>query len=88
MDVCKILDDKLSAFIEQSAIPHINEELGASFSCSSVRGYKHGLFVSERISQKFRTVGESFLHKPQGTQYIDIKDGSKLCLECLDYHGY
>ncbi|CAJ2631929.1 unnamed protein product [Trifolium pratense] len=52
---------KLSAFIEQSAIPKINKELAASFSCSSVR--KHGLFVSEGISQKFGTVGESFLHK-------------------------
>ncbi|WJX85154.1 hypothetical protein P8452_67652 [Trifolium repens] len=54
---------QLSAFIEQFAIPQINEELAASFSCRSVRGYEHGLFVPEAISQKFRTVSESFLHK-------------------------
>ncbi|XP_068475416.1 vacuolar protein sorting-associated protein 51 homolog [Phaseolus vulgaris] len=53
---------QLSAFIGQTAIPKITEELAASFSQGSVGGYEYGLsFVPGVISQKFRAAGEKFL---------------------------
>ncbi|ESW35168.1 hypothetical protein PHAVU_001G212700 [Phaseolus vulgaris] len=63
---------QLSAFIGQTAIPKITEELAASFSQGSVGGYEYGLsFVPGVISQKFRAAGEKFL------QLLDIDPGSR-----------
>ncbi|XP_058740452.1 vacuolar protein sorting-associated protein 51 homolog [Vicia villosa] len=53
---------QLYAFVDQTAIPQINEELATSFS-GDVGGYEHGLhFVSRETSRKFRSASESFLH--------------------------
>ncbi|XP_027349423.1 vacuolar protein sorting-associated protein 51 homolog [Abrus precatorius] len=58
---------QLSAFIGQTAIPKITEELADSFSGCNVGGYDYGLsFV--QICQKFRITGEKFLH-----MYINIR---------------
>ncbi|MED6198118.1 Vacuolar protein sorting-associated protein 51 [Stylosanthes scabra] len=60
---------QLSAFIEQTAIPKINEELAVSFSAGSDRGYEYGpAFIPGDISRKFRSAGEKFLQ-----QYINIR---------------
>ncbi|KAK7278182.1 hypothetical protein RJT34_23207 [Clitoria ternatea] len=54
---------QLSAFIEQTVIPKITEEIAASFSGGSVRGYESGpVFVPGEICRKFRSAGEKFLH--------------------------
>ncbi|CAL0316490.1 unnamed protein product [Lupinus luteus] len=54
---------QLSAFIEQTVIPKITEEIAASFSGGSVRGYDYGpAFVPGEICRKFRSAGEKFLH--------------------------
>ncbi|XP_061338409.1 vacuolar protein sorting-associated protein 51 homolog [Gastrolobium bilobum] len=60
---------QLSAFIEQTVIPKITEEIAASFSGGSVRGYESGpAFVPGEICRKFRSAGEKFLHL-----YINMK---------------
>ncbi|MED6183997.1 Vacuolar protein sorting-associated protein 51 [Stylosanthes scabra] len=60
---------QLSAFIEQTAIPKINDELAVSFSAGSDRGYEYGpAFIPGDISRKFRSAGEKFLQ-----QYINIR---------------
>nr|XP_029149623.1 vacuolar protein sorting-associated protein 51 homolog [Arachis hypogaea] len=57
---------QLSAFIEQTAIPKINEELAVSFSAGP---YEYGpAFVPGEISRKFRSAGDKFLQ-----QYINIR---------------
>ncbi|KAK7344381.1 hypothetical protein VNO77_13908 [Canavalia gladiata] len=54
---------QLSAFIEQTVIPKITEEIAASFSGGSVRGYESGpAFVPGEICRKFRSAGEKLLH--------------------------
>ncbi|MED6152728.1 Vacuolar protein sorting-associated protein 51, partial [Stylosanthes scabra] len=54
---------QLSAFIEQTVIPKITEEIATSFSGGSVRGYEYGpAFVPGEICRKFRSAGEKFLH--------------------------
>ncbi|RZB85157.1 Vacuolar protein sorting-associated protein 51-like isoform D [Glycine soja] len=54
---------QLSAFIEQTVIPKVTEEIAASFSGGSVRGYESGpAFVPGEICRKFRSAGEKFLH--------------------------
>ncbi|OAY48755.1 vacuolar protein sorting-associated protein 51 homolog isoform X1 [Manihot esculenta] len=54
---------QLSAFIEQTAIPKITEEIATSFSGSGVRGYESGpAFVPGEICRIFRSAGEEFLH--------------------------
>ncbi|KAK2457063.1 vacuolar protein sorting-associated protein [Trifolium repens] len=54
---------QLSAFIEQTVIPKITEEIAASFSGGSVRGYEsRPAFVPGEICRKFRSAGEKFLH--------------------------
>ncbi|KAI4301500.1 hypothetical protein L6164_034775 [Bauhinia variegata] len=54
---------QLSAFIEQTAIPRITEEIASSFSGGSVRIHDSGpAFVPGEICRKFRSVGEKFLH--------------------------
>ncbi|XP_019441303.1 PREDICTED: vacuolar protein sorting-associated protein 51 homolog [Lupinus angustifolius] len=54
---------QLSAFIEQTVIPKITEEIAASFSGGSARGYDYGpAFVPGEICRKFRSAGEKFLH--------------------------
>ncbi|XP_061350137.1 vacuolar protein sorting-associated protein 51 homolog isoform X2 [Gastrolobium bilobum] len=53
---------QLSTFIEQTAIPKLAEELAASFSGGSFRGYEYGFaFVPGEISKKFRSTGDKFL---------------------------
>ncbi|XP_047159321.1 vacuolar protein sorting-associated protein 51 homolog [Vigna umbellata] len=53
---------QLSAFIGQTAIPKITEDLAASFCRGSAGGYDYVLsFVPGVISQKFRAAGEKFL---------------------------
>ncbi|KAF7818136.1 vacuolar protein sorting-associated protein 51-like protein [Senna tora] len=60
---------QLSAFIEQTAIPKITEEIAASFSGGTARGYEYGpAFVPGEICRKFRSAGEKFLHL-----YINMK---------------
>ncbi|XP_015968793.1 vacuolar protein sorting-associated protein 51 homolog [Arachis duranensis] len=57
---------QLSAFIEQTAIPKINEELAVSFSAGP---YEYGpAFIPGEISRKFRSAGDKFLQ-----QYINIR---------------
>ncbi|KAL1312739.1 hypothetical protein AAHE18_16G060700 [Arachis hypogaea] len=52
---------QLSAFIEQTAIPKINEELAVSFSAGP---YEYGpAFVPGEISRKFRSAGDKFLQQ-------------------------
>ncbi|KAL1293757.1 vacuolar protein sorting-associated protein 51 homolog [Arachis hypogaea] len=54
---------QLSAFIEQTVIPKITEEIATSFTGGSVRGYEYGpAFVPGEICRKFRSAGEKFLH--------------------------
>ncbi|KAG5078824.1 hypothetical protein AAZX31_02G012300 [Glycine max] len=54
---------QLSVFIEQTVIPKVTEEIAASFSGGSVRGYESGpAFVPGEICRKFRSAGEKFLH--------------------------
>lgn len=54
---------QLSAFIEQTVVPKITEEIAASFSGGSVRGYEsRPAFVPGEICRKFRSAGEKFLH--------------------------
>ncbi|XP_058755949.1 vacuolar protein sorting-associated protein 51 homolog [Vicia villosa] len=54
---------QLSAFIEQTVIPKITEEIAASFSGGSVRGYEsRPAFIPGEICRKFRSAGEKFLH--------------------------
>ncbi|XP_012569964.1 vacuolar protein sorting-associated protein 51 homolog [Cicer arietinum] len=54
---------QLSAFIEQAVIPKITEEIAASFSGGSIRGYESGpAFVPGEICRNFRSAGEKFLH--------------------------
>ncbi|XP_057424291.1 vacuolar protein sorting-associated protein 51 homolog [Lotus japonicus] len=54
---------QLSAFIEQTVIPKITEEIAASFSRGSLRGYESGpAFVPGEICRKFRSGREKFLH--------------------------
>ncbi|XP_045812926.1 vacuolar protein sorting-associated protein 51 homolog [Trifolium pratense] len=54
---------QLSAFIEQTVIPKITEEIAASFSGGSVKGYEsRPAFVPGEICRKFRSAGEKFLH--------------------------
>lgn len=54
---------QLSVFIEQTAIPRITEEIAASFSGGSIRGYEHGpAFVPGEICRTFRSASEKFLH--------------------------
>ncbi|KAL2323708.1 hypothetical protein Fmac_028087 [Flemingia macrophylla] len=54
---------QLSAFVEQTVIPKVTEEIAASFSGGSVRGYDSGpAFVPGEICRKFRSAGEKFLH--------------------------
>ncbi|GAV83612.1 Vps51 domain-containing protein [Cephalotus follicularis] len=60
---------QLSVFIEQTAIPRITEEIGASFSGGGVRDCKNGpAFVPGEICRIFRSAGEKFLH-----HYINIR---------------
>ncbi|KAJ1425657.1 Vps51/Vps67 [Sesbania bispinosa] len=60
---------QLSAFIEQTVIPKITEEIAASFSGGSVRGHEFGpAFVPGVICRKFRSAGEKFLQL-----YINIR---------------
>ncbi|XP_028771061.1 vacuolar protein sorting-associated protein 51 homolog [Neltuma alba] len=60
---------QLSAFIEQTTIPRITEEIATSFSGGSARGYEQGpAFVPGEICRKFRSAGEKFLH-----QYINMR---------------
>ncbi|KAK7356331.1 hypothetical protein VNO80_15600 [Phaseolus coccineus] len=54
---------QLSAFIEQTVIPKVTEEIASSFSGGSVRGHESGpAFVPGEICRKFRSAGEKFLH--------------------------
>ncbi|XP_027365635.1 vacuolar protein sorting-associated protein 51 homolog isoform X2 [Abrus precatorius] len=60
---------QLSAFIEQTVIPKITEEIAASFSGGSVRGYESGpAFVPGESCRRFRSAGEKFLHL-----YVNLK---------------
>ncbi|XP_017415444.1 vacuolar protein sorting-associated protein 51 homolog [Vigna angularis] len=54
---------QLSAFIEQTVIPKVTEEIASSFSGGSIRGHESGpAFVPGEICRKFRSAGEKFLH--------------------------
>ncbi|KAG0499902.1 hypothetical protein HPP92_004158 [Vanilla planifolia] len=54
---------QLSVYIEQSVIPRVTEEIAASFSGGSIRGYEHGpAFVPGEICRLFRSSGEKFLN--------------------------
>ncbi|KMZ64491.1 Fat-free-like protein [Zostera marina] len=60
---------QLSLFIEQTAIPRITEEIAASFSGGSVRGYEYGpAFVPGEICRIFHSAGENLLDL-----YINMK---------------
>ncbi|KAI4349737.1 hypothetical protein L6164_010297 [Bauhinia variegata] len=53
---------QLSAFIEQTAIPRITEEIATSLFGGSVRGNESGpAFVTGEICRKFRSVGDKLL---------------------------
>ncbi|XP_078444959.1 vps51/Vps67 family (components of vesicular transport) protein [Wolffia australiana] len=53
---------QLSVFVEQIAIPRITEEIAASFSGGSLRGYEYGpAFVPGEICRLFRSASSSFL---------------------------
>ncbi|KAJ4727801.1 vacuolar protein sorting-associated protein 51-like [Melia azedarach] len=61
---------QLSVFIEQTAIPRITEEIAASFSGGSVRGYENGpAFVPGEICRIFRSAGEKLLR-----HYINMRN--------------
>ncbi|KAI9099023.1 hypothetical protein K1719_024790 [Acacia pycnantha] len=54
---------QLSAFIEQTAIAKIIEELAVSFSSCGVRGHEYQpTIVPGEICQRFRSAAEKFLH--------------------------
>ncbi|XP_054800485.1 vacuolar protein sorting-associated protein 51 homolog isoform X2 [Prosopis cineraria] len=54
---------QLSAFIGQTAIAKITEELEVCFSGCGVRGLVYGpAFIPGEICQKFQSAGEKFLH--------------------------
>ncbi|XVE73430.1 hypothetical protein DITRI_Ditri11bG0117400 [Diplodiscus trichospermus] len=60
---------QLSVFIEQTAIPRITEEIGASFSGGGARGIENGpAFVPGEICRIFRSTGEKLLH-----HYINMR---------------
>ncbi|KAL5791936.1 hypothetical protein ACOSP7_000530 [Xanthoceras sorbifolium] len=59
----------LSVFVEQIAIPRITEEIAASFSGGSERGYRNGpAFVPGEICRFFRSAGDKLLH-----HYINMR---------------
>ncbi|XP_016175366.1 vacuolar protein sorting-associated protein 51 homolog [Arachis ipaensis] len=59
---------QLSAFIEQTVIPKITEEIATSFTGGSVRGYEYGpAFVPGEICRKFRSAGEKYF------QYVNVR---------------
>ncbi|KAK3194268.1 hypothetical protein Dsin_025578 [Dipteronia sinensis] len=59
----------LSVFVEQTAIPRITEEIAASFSGGSVRGYENRTaFVPGEICRIFRSAGDKLLH-----HYINMR---------------
>lgn len=60
---------QLSVFIEQTVIPRITEEIGASFSGGGVRSYENGpAFAPGVICRIYRSAGEELLH-----HYINMR---------------